>query len=184
MLHPSSCSWRGLAQFGNPCAACTKGQLTFLWEVSCSREILSVFSQLYLPWEREQPVLLRHPLPTEPLRAHTAVCHLQVFPCSQVGVQLAWKISPCIFPCSGKLAPALAPSSNLLGLLLLLSFQSRCFVDHEILKGTHCAASRLLCLAAHHVPWDVGIRASEGLSPTAGTTAALWGLWGAHVTQS
>lgn len=46
-------------------------------------------------------------------------------------VQLPWKVFPDIFckSCSGKLAPALAPSSNLLGLLPLLSFQSRCFVS-------------------------------------------------------
>lgn len=156
-LYLRSCSRRakrGLAQFGNPCAACVKGQLTFLWEVFCSKEILLVFFKLYPPWEGGRSVWLRQPLPTEPLRAHTPVCHLRVLPHSKVCVQLAWKIFPCFsFKAgSGKSAPALAPYSNLLGLLPLLSFQSRCFVDCKMLEGTHCAAGWLICLDAHCLP--------------------------------
>lgn len=76
------------------------------------------------------------PCPQEPLRAHTPVCHLWVFPCSQVGVQLAWKIFPCVFwkACSGKLAPALAPPSDLLGVLPLLSFRVGVLLTMRSLK--------------------------------------------------
>lgn len=95
-----------------------------LWEVSCLKEIL-IFFKLYLPWEREQP-----------LRAHTPVCYLWVLPCSQGSAQLACKVFPDIFwkACSEKLAPALAPSSNLLGLLPLLSFRAGVLLTTRSLK--------------------------------------------------
>lgn len=73
------------------------------------RKFSFVFFKLYPPWEREEPVWLRQPLRL------THLCHLWLFPCSQGNVQQAWKIFPYIFwkACSGKFAPALAPSSNL-----------------------------------------------------------------------
>lgn len=180
VLHPSPCSRRGLAEFGNPCAAHTKGQLTFCEKSRAQRKFSPYFPNCIFLGKGNSLYGSGSPCP----HSHTCVSPVGI-PMLTAGCTTGLENFPLVFwkTCSGKLAPLLAPSSNLLGLLSLLSFQSWCFVAPEILEGTHCAASWLLCLAAHPVPWDVCTRASQGLSPPAGTTAALWGPWGAHVTE-
>jgi len=180
-LHPGSCSRRakrGLAQFGNPCTASAKGQLAFPWGISCLEEILLVFFWLYHRWARGRCVWLRQPLPTEPLRAHTPVCCLRVPPRSEVCVQLAWKSFPrlCLKAGSGTSAPAWARSSNLLGLLPLLSFQSGCFADGEMLKEPTVLPAGSAAWLPTTFPGVFVLEPGEGCRLSR-TMAALRGRW-------
>lgn len=153
MLHPSPCSRRGLAQFGNPCAARTKGQLTFLWEVSCSKEMLPVFFRLN--WRGKGTAHMAQAAPAHRATEGSHTCGSPVgTPMLTGGCTTGLENFPLCFLESLLWEVGTSPGSILrsLGFVAPALFQSRCFVDHEILEGTHCATSWLLCLAAHHVP--------------------------------
>lgn len=112
---------RGLAQFGNPCAACASGQLSFLWEVSCLKEILLVF-RLYPFGKGHDQAAAEGSYP----------CPMRVFPHSKVYVELAWKSFPCLSLKAG--SGKLAPPSN-------LCFCCPCSLDWGFVECIYCAGS-------------------------------------------